>query len=432
MNYRTTLLAITSFLLASSQILGQENTTDATKKASSADPTKKWHVVVTYNLPVLKKEEVATPTEFKAAAPIKKQTTAVKSVPLVSNKTDIAVKKPSAPSVFPVAGDLNTFQISPVKPAKPNFIGKKNDTAEVVKKKAETKPPSKPAAGNGDWTKTWSVLAKLNTTFNSNLEHDPVSVKAVGFAPSLIMGYQLRSNDHRLRFIFGLSGSRYTRRTDQNRFGQYFGVSYRFSYGRWSLETEGEAILKGTNDDRETNNQFIATEKLSYKFNDKTKATLYYAYRLRRFPVIDADRSAVNPMYGFKLDRKLTDKLDWELGYRYDQNRAVNPRQNYIRSTYDTSFKYQLKKNDLLDTGFTFKPRLYSRLVNLGGGIRVPRQDKKYSFDISWRHNFDRWSFELGYGFEKQNSTDPDKIYRDHQIGFSISYHWGNGEVIEP
>ena len=135
----------------------------------------------------------------------------------------------------------------------------------------------------------------FNTTFNSNLEHDPLAVRAAGFAPSVVAGYQARSKRHRVRLIFGLAGSQYTRSTDLNRIGEYFGASYRLSLGRWSIESEGEAILKGTNEDRETNDQYIATQNLGYRFDSKTRANIYYAYRVKRYIPQEADRNAVNP-----------------------------------------------------------------------------------------------------------------------------------------
>ncbi len=289
-----------------------------------------------------------------------------------------------------------------------------------------------PNPDQGDWTKTWSVVVTFNTTFDSNLEHDVTPVRAAGFAPSVVAGYQLRSKHHRVRFIYGLSASRYTRSTDLNRVGQFFGASYRFSHGRWSWETEGEAILKGTNDDRETNDQFVATQKLGYRFDGKTRANVYFAYRLKRYIPEEAARNSVNPMYGFKFSRQFGKKADWDIGYRYDENRAENSRQSYIRSTYNTTFKYQLTKKNLLETGFSFKPRLYSRTIRVGD-IRLPRRDRKYSWDVSWSHAIsDRIAFELGYDFEKQRSNDTDKLYKDHQISFSILYHWGNGESIKP
>ncbi len=300
----------------------------------------------------------------------------------------------------------------------------------IIKK--DEKKIQKSNSAKEEWKKTWSIVVSYNTTFDTNLEHETIPKSATGFVPAVTAGYQLRSKRHRFRFIYGLAASRYTKNTELNRVGQYFSAAYRISFGKWSLETEGEAVLKGTNEDRETNNQFITTEKLTYRFNGKTRATIYFAYRLRRFAPEDAGRDSVNPMYGFKFSRDFGSKFQWDVGYRYDQNRAQNPRQNYVRSTYDTSSKYQLTKKDLISADLSFRPRLYERTVTVGD-IRIPRRDRKYSFDLGWRRDVSKnFGFEVIYGYEKQNSNDADKIYRNHQVGFSLFYHWGNGEAIIP
>ena len=71
------------------------------------------------------------------------------------------------------------------------------------------KTGAKASSSSADWTKTWSVLVTLNTTFDSNLEHDVKPVRAAGLAPSVVAGYEIRSKRHRIRLISGLSGSRY-------------------------------------------------------------------------------------------------------------------------------------------------------------------------------------------------------------------------------
>lgn len=310
----------------------------------------------------------------------------------------------------------------------------KAESGEKKEKKDQEAGKSAGASGSfSDWEKTWSVVAAFSTSFDSNLEHDPIPVRGFGFIPSITAGYQMRSGNQRLRFIYSFAAARYTIDTDLNRFGNYFAAAYRFSAGKWSFETDGEVSLKGTNEDRETNNQYVLTETIGYRFDKKTRINLYGAYRIRRFPSEDADRNAVNPMLGLKFSRELTKRFEWFAGYRYDENRAVNPRQNYYRSTYKTGFEAALTGNDQLETEISFRPRRYkNRLVDVGDA-EVLRRDKKLGVDAVWRHNVTRhWGFETGYQFERQTSNDPDKIYTNHQIVFTVFYHWGNGDLIIP
>lgn len=338
-------------------------------------------------------------------------------------------------SPLPVSAEKKDFAGKPAEVFTTNEIsattGKNNS---VEKPQTADAPPSKTTPKKvSEWEKNWSVLAKFSASFDTNLEHDPVGEKAFGFVPSITSGYQMRSSRHRLRFIYSFAAPRYTIDTDLTRVGNYFAAAYRYSIGRWSFETDGEISLKGTNEDRETNDQYILTETINYRFDGKTRLGIYGAYRVRRFSAEDADRNAVNPMLGLKFSRALSEKIEWNFGYRYDENRAVSPRQNYIRTTYKTGFDIELTKNDALDAEISYRPRRYkNRLVEIGDA-EVLRRDKKWSFDAVWTHNFSpRWGFEAGYQFEKQNSNDADKIFRNHQIVFSVFYHWGNGDVIKP
>lgn len=313
--------------------------------------------------------------------------------------------------------------------------GQNTATGGKAKPPANGSDPSKVKKSKVDddaWKRTWSIVGRFTTTFENNLEHDIKPLPAVGFTPSLTAGYQLRSKHHRIRFTYGIGGSRFTRNTELNLIGHYFGSSYRLSLGRWSWETEAEAIFKGINDDRETNNQFIGSQRLGYRFTPKTRAIAYFAYRIKRYKPSEADRNAVNPMYGIKFSHQFTNRFGAQLGYRYDENRASSFRQNYVRSTYETELKYDLTKKDRLEADISYRQRLYARTVRVGD-LRVPRRDQKFSFGLNWQRQIsDRYGIELGYGFEKQTSNDPDKPYLSHMVRFSIYYRWGNGEAIEP
>lgn len=388
----------TAVLIFASNAFGQ-NTNSAEK---SENP--QWKVVVTDNLAAKKKE---TSEKKKAETEVLKP----------QNETDDDDVKEQF--------SLNASKISEDKKVsaddeKTNEKSAENSSPEAAKKVSE-------------WEKTWSILAKFSASFDTNLEHEPEPTRAFGFVPSVTAGYQMRSSSHRIKFIYAFAAPRYTMDTDLNRFGNYFAASYRYSLGKWSFETDGEVSLKGTNEDRETSDQYILTETIGYRFDKKTRLNLYGAYRVRRFIAEDADRNAVNPMLGLKFSRQLTKKIDWNIAYRYDENRAVSARQNYIRTTYKTGFDIQFNSDNLLETEFSYRPRRYkNRLVEIGNA-EVLRRDQKWSFDAVWKHNFSRrWGFEAGYQFEKQNSNDAEKIYRNHQIVFSIFYHWGNGDIIEP
>lgn len=393
-------IVVFAVLAFSSNLFGQHNL----KNPEVKKPEKiQWTIVVTDKFAPKKSEII----ENKTVNPNRKT-------------TKVAAKNDVEKTFFQIKKDETTT----------------TNSANKQTPKSEKTPEKKPAAAAkklADWEKTWSILAKFSTSFDTNIEHDPVGLKAFGFVPSITAGYQLRSSRQRLRFIYSFAAPRYTQKTDLTRIGNYFGASYRYSAGKWSFETDGEVSLKGTSEDRETNDQYILTETIGYRFNKKTRLNVYGAYRIRRFPAADSDRNAVNPMLGMKFSRQINKKIDWNIAYRYDENRAVNPRQNYIRSTYKTGFDFQLNKSNLIETEISYRPRRYTNRPVKIGDAKVLRRDKKWSFNALWTHNFTpRRGFEAGYQFENQNSNDTSKMYRNHQIVFSIFYHWGNGDEITP
>jgi hypothetical protein len=404
---------------------------NTSEKTSSKEKKKQaWRVVVTDNVSAEINSNTTSvtqnvPTDTTIITPKSRPGTAAN---VLQRPSENAIAIPPKDSVSRTKSAnrvvLNSANSVKDKDVRDNY---QNDKKNVAEK------PELPKKSISEWEKTWSVLARFSASFDTNLEHDPVGVKAFGFVPSMTAGYQLRSGAHRLKFIYSTALPRYTRDTDLNRFGNYFAAAYRYSIGKWSFETNGEASLKGTNDDRETNNQFTLTETIGYRFDNRTKLSVFGAYRLRRFPVVDADRNAVNPMLGLKFSRSINGKVDWNLGYRYDENRAINPRQNYVRSTYKTGFDLLLNSTNLIGTEISYRPRRYiDRLVDVGD-LEVLRRDEKWTFDLMWKRNItEKFGIQTGYQYENQTSNDLDKLYRNHQIVFSIFYHWGNGEAIEP
>lgn len=295
--------------------------------------------------------------------------------------------------------------------------------------KAKAKAAKSKAKTQSNWEKTWFVKAKLFGTFDSNFDKEPIATKSFGVIPSLDFGYQLQKDRHRLQFQYSIGYPKYTNFPEYNRLGQYFRGAYRNTLGKgWSSETEFETLLKGADEDRELNNQHILTQKFNYRLTQKDKFSFYGAYRLKR-QSRDPNADAKNPQIGVKYTRQLTNKLEAFAGFRYDKNIARGLRQRYIRRTFSAGIDFEPTKRDKFGFEARYAPRNYTNRLTEVNGVDVPRRDKKWTYDFSWRHEFtDRVGFEANYQFEKRNSNEIDKIYNNHQVIFSIYYRWGNGD----
>ena len=309
------------------------------------------------------------------------------------------------------------------------FLGTANGQTPLTSPVVKSKPKVvEPAKKDESWKKSWSVIVRTSGTFDSNFGKDPVAVRSVGVVPALELGYQIRSKRQRVKLTYSIGAPHYTNFEKYNRVGQYFAGAYRFDFNKnWSAESEAEALFKGTGEDRELNNQYIFTQNLTYRFARKNKINFYAAMRLKRKSE-DAEQNSENPQFGVKFSRQLSKKLGWEIGYRYDKNRARGQRQRYIRRTFGTEFDYAPTGRDKFTFAARYAPRLYERTVRVGS-VRVPRSDKKWTFGLGWRRDLtERFGFEARYEFETRDSNDADKIYRNHQAIFSLSYRWGNDE----
>lgn len=298
---------------------------------------------------------------------------------------------------------------------------------QTAKSKAK-KDDKQKTKTQSSWEKTWYLKAKLFGTFDSNFDKEPIGVKSFGVIPSADFGYQLQKDRHRLQFQYSIGRPKYTNFPEYNRLGQYFRGAYRNTLGKgWSSESEFETLLRGLDEDREKNNQFIVTQKFNYRLTKKDKLGFYGVYRLKRQSE-DPNQDAKNPQVGIKYTRQLTKKLESYGGFRYDHNIAVGLRQRYIRRTFSAGLDFEATKRDKFSFEARYAPRLYGRLIKVNG-FNVPRSDKKMTFDFGWKHQFtDRFWFEADYQFEKRNSNDIDKIYKNHQVVFAIYYRWGNGD----
>ncbi len=285
----------------------------------------------------------------------------------------------------------------------------------------------KKANTQASWEKTWYIKASLFGTFDSNFDKEPIGTRSFGVIPSLDFGYQLQSSKQRIQLQYIIGVPKYSNFARYSRRGQYFRAAYRYNLGNgFTTETEAEAVFKGANEDRELNNQFIITQKLNYKISKNDKVSVYGAYRIKTASE-DPNTNAKNPQVGFKYTRQLTKKLEAFAGFRYDNNIASGERQKYIRRTFSTGFDYAPTKRDTVSFEARYAPRLYGRLIDVDG-LEVPRSDKKTTFDVNWRHECkSNFGLENNYSYEKRNSNDPDKKYRNHQVVVSLFYRWGNG-----
>jgi hypothetical protein len=267
--------------------------------------------------------------------------------------------------------------------------------------------------------------ATLANSFDTNINRDAEGLNSYGIVPSFGVNFSDKPDRPSVEINYEIAAHHYTNTKEWNRISQLLSIAYRKRFsGRWSLRTEGEMSLKGSSEDRELNNQYSLGARLEYRPTESTRLQLLAAYRLKRDP-IDPGSNAIDPYVGSRIIQRVFGNRRLELSYRYDKNRAWDPRNRYIRWTYDLEFATPVRNDrNLLTIGLTYKPRLYARTLRVNRE-RVPRHDERWIFQTSFerrlRPNLQSVMF---YQYEVRTSNDVDKDFKAHQAGFALTYLW--------
>ncbi len=275
-------------------------------------------------------------------------------------------------------------------------------------------------------TKPLSFYTSLTTRFDSNIDHQPQEAIAdegvtFGFGTT----YSRRFSAQRLLQVdYELGTHSYAQTNKWDRLSHNGSISLEQRLSRlWSLESIGEVSLKGSSEDRELSDQYIVLQRLNYRLSRRNRLRLFGAYRLKRYND-NGERDSVNRFVGMSFRQRLGQGDQWQASYRYEANRAKSPRNHYLRWTYDLDYLTGLGKRDTLGLGLTFRPRQYERRIKVSG-TRVPRRDNRWIFSAAWTRPLrPDLELRLGYGYETQDSNDPDKVYNEHLVYTSVIRHW--------
>ena len=270
------------------------------------------------------------------------------------------------------------------------------------------------------------ISMSLASVFDTNITHDEQQVSAFGLVPSL--GFHFRDNAERpsLEVDYEVGLHRYTNTDEFNRVSHSFTTVYRRQLAKHLYsKTTAEVSLKGSSEDRDVNNNYVVEQQLQYRLPSNTRVAGFAAYRMKRYPLLDADSNAIDSYAGAKIEQRLRGERRLELTYRYDHNRAWGPRNNYFRRTYSLEFEtpVSLKRRDTLSAEFRYSPRTYETRLTKVDGIRVPRHDDRWVFDVIYQRLIGAnllMGFE--YEFETRNSNDPDKRFTSHAFALTFTF----------
>ena len=271
------------------------------------------------------------------------------------------------------------------------------------------------------------LSASLSTFFDSNVEHDERGLHSFGLGPSF--GFHFRDDPEKPSFEaeYEVGLHRYTNTDSFDRVSHYFTGAYRKRLpGRFSSRTTAEVSLKGSSEDRDVNNQYSLEQQFQYRLTPTARLSAFAAYRIKRYPLIDTGKNAIDPYVGGRFAHELKGGREWQLTYRYDKNRSQDPKDRYVRWTYEAQFSTPIfrKRRDLLTVEVRHSPRLYARQIKVDGE-RVARKDRRWVFEFDYERPLSRdVRLGLGYQYEKRDSNDPEKRFDAHVLGVTFGFDW--------
>jgi hypothetical protein len=266
----------------------------------------------------------------------------------------------------------------------------------------------------------------LDAVFDTNITHDEQQVSAFGLVPSF--GFHFRDNPEKPSFEadYEVALHRYNNTDEFDRVSQSLNVEYRRQLvKKLYAKTTGEVSLKGSSEDREINNNYILEQQLQYRFTTNTRVAGLAAYRLKRYPLLDQDSNSIDSYVGAKIEQRFRGDRRVEMGYRYDHNRAWDPRNNYIRRTYSLEFQtpLSLRRRDSLIAEFRYAPRDYQNRLTRVNGIRVPRHDDRWVFEVTYERSLkSNLLMGLDYQYEKRDSNDADKRFTSNVFRLRFTF----------
>jgi hypothetical protein len=270
------------------------------------------------------------------------------------------------------------------------------------------------------------ISMSLASVFDTNITHDEQEVSAFGVVPSV--GFHFRDNAEKPSFEvdYDVALHRYTNTDEFNRVSHSFTAVYRKQLAkRLYSKTTTEISLKGSSEDRDVNNNYVVEQQLQYRFVSNTRVAGFAAYRMKRYPLLDSDSNAIDSYAGVKLEQRFREDRRLEFTYRYDHNRAWDPRNNYFRRTYSVEFEtpLSLKRHDALSAEFRYAPRTYQTRLTKVDGIRVPRHDDRWVFDVIYERLIgSNMVMAFEYEFEKRNSNDLDKKFTSNAFALTFTF----------
>ncbi|HVT44371.1 MAG TPA: hypothetical protein VMT00_08270 [Thermoanaerobaculia bacterium] len=271
----------------------------------------------------------------------------------------------------------------------------------------------------------WSFFAGLSSAAESNINSEPEPTADYGVIPSAGVNYRNRGTRGTLEASYAAAMHSYMETDSWDRVSHLLELSYEPRWrGRWRSETIAEVSIKGSDEDRDLSDRYILIQRFKFRLTDAAQLRFNTAYR-RKLYEDDPGADAHNPYAGVDYRHSFASGLQWNLGYRWEENRAETERRRYERSTVSTELTVPLSSKSFLRAGVRYRDQLYPERIVRDLDTKPFRRDQRWLGSLSLSRNMrDNVALAVDYSYEQRLSNEEDKGFDGHGLSFSIIRYW--------
>lgn len=290
---------------------------------------------------------------------------------------------------------------------------------------AASQPVSRPAPPPPEARHPWTLFVLAGTRFDSNINQGVDSLDAYGVMMGGGAWYRNDPTDPSFEFSYELAVHRFTATNRWNRLShQLLAVWEHELADPLKLILTGEGSIKGTSEDRELTNQYLASPMLEYKMGQWHRVRAYAALRYKQ-NTEEADRSAANRYIGADFRQYSARGDRWEAGVRYEINAARGLRNRYNRWTYSTEYITPVTTRDRLEVGIKYRFQRYANRFVEVEDVDIRRADHRWIPAVRWVHAIEPGvELRAEYTLESRLSNDPRRDFSEHLMGLTIARRW--------
>ena len=283
--------------------------------------------------------------------------------------------------------------------------------------------PPRPDDGPG-WLEPFSFFVSLTGVHDTNINHSEEPLASTG----VVGGIGTRFETDNFEVEYEVAKHEYSNTDRWDRVSHSVTTSFEQRVAKkLSMEAVGELTLKGSSEDRELNDQYVLEPRINYRFSPSSRLRLYGAHRLRRYDD-NQQRDATNQYAGAEFRQRLGSGA-FDVGYRWETNRAEGRRYSYERQTYSLQYATPLAGGlHRLAAEVKYRPQNYSHRFVDDEEDEPLRRDKRWIFSLEGSIALGR-HLELlpGYRYETRFSNDEEEEFEAHVGYVGLRFWFGKG-----